>query len=246
MAAARRWRFAAPGKRNRDDPLGTLIAGRAVLVITVLAILSAATGAVALASSTGTLNEPAATADQEQGTTSGLPFQDPPDAAVTTGPDGDPTLTLDARDTDVDLADKSAHGQFSGSSQAAPTIRFNPGSNVEVRLVNHLPVAATVHFHGLRIDPASHSDDDFLCVLPADTYTFRLAVPADHPQGTYWYHSQSMGTTCPGGVSGPMTGTAMPGDVENQVVTGLSGALIVGDDRTLLPPAPRRLRVVAP
>jgi hypothetical protein len=71
VAAARRWRFAAPGKGNRDDPLRTLIVGRAVLVITILAILSAATGAVALASSTGTLNEPPAVTDQEQGMASG-------------------------------------------------------------------------------------------------------------------------------------------------------------------------------
>ena len=56
MAAARRWRLAAPGKGNRDDPLANPMAVRVVLVITILAILSAATGAVALASSTGTLN----------------------------------------------------------------------------------------------------------------------------------------------------------------------------------------------
>jgi hypothetical protein len=99
VAAARRWRFAAPGKGNRDDPLRTLIAGRAVLVITVLAILSAATGAVALASSTGTLNTEPAVAGEEQGMTSGAPFQDPPDAAITTGADGDLNVTLDAQDT---------------------------------------------------------------------------------------------------------------------------------------------------
>ena len=83
MAAARRWRFAAPGKGNPDDPLRTLIARRAVLVITVLAILFAATGAVALASSTGTLNEPPAVGDQERGMVFGASFPDRPDGTVT-------------------------------------------------------------------------------------------------------------------------------------------------------------------
>ena len=206
-----------------------------MLVITILAILSAATGAVALASSTGTLNEPPAVADQEQGMASGAPFQDPPDAAVTSGPDGDPTVTLDAHDTAFDLAGKWAVGQSYNGSYVAPTIHFSPGANVEVRLVNHLPVATDVHFHGLHIDPAAHSDDDFVCIAPGDTYTYRLAIPADHPQGTYWYHSHAMATKCPGGVTGPTSGMAMPGDVENQIFAGLSGALIVGDDRTLLP-----------
>lgn len=115
-----------------------------MLVITILAILSAATGAVALASSTGTLNEPPAVADQEQGMASGAPFQDPPDAAVADGPDGDPTVTLDAHDTAFDLGGKWAVGQSYNGSYVAPTIHFSPGAN----------------------------------------YTYRLAIPADHPQGT--------------------------------------------------------------
>lgn len=180
MAAALRWRLPAPGKGNRDDPLRTLIAGRAVLVITVLAIMSAATGAVALASSTGTLNAPPAVADQEQGMVAGALFQDPPEANAVAGASGPLTIVLDAHDTEFDLA----------------------GGNADVRLVNHLPRAANVHFHGLHIDPASHSDDDFLCIAPGDTYTYHLVIPADHPQGTYWYQSRVIGSACPGGVSG--------------------------------------------
>ena len=218
-----------------------------MLLITVLAILSAATGAVALASSTGTLNAPPAVTDQEQGMVSGVPFQDPPDAVMAAGADGGPTVTLDAHDTRFDLAGKTANGQSYNGSYIAPTISFHPGAQVGVRVVNHLPVATNVHFHGLHIDPMSHSDDDFLCIAPGDTYTYHLVIPADHPQGTYWYHSHAMGTTCPGGVTGPINGTStgaasgagmsMHGDVENQIFAGLSGALIVGDDRTLLPAA---------
>ena len=73
-------------------------------MITVLAILSAATGAVALASSTGTLNASPAATDLEQGMVSGAPFQDPPEADLTAGSDGDLTVTLEAHDTQFELA----------------------------------------------------------------------------------------------------------------------------------------------
>ena len=169
MAAAHRWRFPAPEKGNRDNALRTLIAGRAVLLVTVLAIMSAATGAVALASSTGTLNAPSAVTDEEQGTASGSLFTDPPDAIAAVGADGAQTITLDAHDTRFKLAGKIANGQSYNGSYIAPTIRFNPGAHVDVRLVNRLPVATNVHFHGLHVDPTRHSDDDFLCVAPGDT-----------------------------------------------------------------------------
>ena len=240
MAAARRRRFAAPGKGNRDVPLRTLIAARAVLVITILAILSAATGAVALASSTGTLNAEPAEAGEEQGMTGGVPFQDPPDAVMAAGSDGDLTLTLDAHDTRFEVSGKSVEGQSYNGTFVAPTIRFNPRAPIAVRLVNHLPVATDVHFHGLHIGPANHSDDDFVCVSPGDTYTYLLATPADNPHGTYWYHARALGTTCPSGSTGQTAAMSDTGDVGNQTFAGLSGALIVGDDRTLLQVARQR------
>jgi FtsP/CotA-like multicopper oxidase with cupredoxin domain len=219
-----------------------LIVGRTVLLITILAIISAAGGAVALASSTGTLSTPLPTEDQEHGMVGGAVFQDPPDAVLQAGADGTLSFTLDAHDTRFYLAGKTAWGQSYNGSFVAPTISLDPGARVDVRLVNHLPVATNLHFHGLHVDPTGHSDDDFLCIAPGDAFTYHLDIPADHPQGTYWYHSHAMGTTCPNG-TGPVTGHTpaagsampMPGDVENQVFAGLSGALLVGDDRTLLP-----------
>jgi FtsP/CotA-like multicopper oxidase with cupredoxin domain len=199
-------------------------------VITVLSILSAATGAVALASSTGTLNAPPAAADQEDGMVAGALFQDPPDAEAATSADGLLTVTLDAHDAQFDLAGKTVRGQSYHGSYIAPTIRFSPGSHVDVRLVNHLPVAAGVRFHGLHVDPASHADDDSLCIAPGATYTYHLVIPADHPQGTYWYHSQAMGPACSDGASEAVAGA-------DGSIRGLSGALIVGDDSTLLPAA---------
>ena len=53
--------------RSRGEPLLSKLAGRVVLIITVLAILIAACGAVALASSTGTLSAPPSSDDSDQG-----------------------------------------------------------------------------------------------------------------------------------------------------------------------------------
>ena len=194
--------------------------------------------------------------DQEAGMSAGLPFQDPPDASADTGPDLEITLT--AADTSFELSGKHVSGESYNGGFVAPTMHLTPGRTATIALVNHLPVATNLHFHGLHVSPSEHSDDSFLCVNPGETLTYKLDLPADHPQGTYWYHSHAMGTSCASaGMSDQsMTDKAVPGmdsaasraerasarnvgqgDVENQISAGLSGALIVGDDRTLLPSA---------
>ncbi len=193
------------------------------------------------------------TAAQEVGMAAGHRFQDPPDANTATGPHL--TVTLTAADTRFDLSGKRVWGQAYNGDYVAPTLHLTPGQTATIVLVNHLKVATNLHFHGLHVSPTDHSDDSFLCADPGKTLTYRLHLPADHPQGTYWYHSHAMGTSCAAGMAGmSMADTAdmdmsggstdtsspaafVPGDVENQIFAGLSGALIVGDDRTLLPPA---------
>ena len=199
------------------------------------------------------------TGNQEAGMASGLAFQDPPDAGAgaDTGADSnagaragsDLQITLTAADTSFELAGKRVSGQSYNGGYVAPTLHLTPGRTATIVLVNHLSVATNLHFHGLHVSPSDHSDDSFLCVDSGKTLTYRLDLPADHPQGTYWYHSHAMGTTCAGaGMSDDsMSGMDVPGmdsssdfhpgDVENQIFAGLSGALIVGDDRTLLPSA---------
>ncbi|WP_052440862.1 multicopper oxidase family protein [Streptacidiphilus anmyonensis] len=245
---------AAPQERR---PRGSR---RLAWALTAAAVLAGAVfGGQALASSAP---KPPSTAQQEKGMVAGRPFQDPADADTSAAQRI--TITLDAHRTRFDLAGRKVWGQSYNGSFVAPTIRVAPGSAVTIRLVNHLTVATNLHFHGLHVAPTGVSDDPFLCVAPGKSLTYRLAIPKDHPQGTFWYHSHAMGTTCPkpgqmvaddmdDDMSGPMSGMSgmggttgtggtsaspaafMPGDVENQISAGLSGALIVGDDRTLLP-----------
>ncbi|RAG83986.1 multicopper oxidase family protein [Streptacidiphilus pinicola] len=174
----------------------------------------------------------------------GRPFHDP--ANADTSATQRITITLDAHRTRFDLGGRKVWGESYNGAFTAPTIRVAPGSAVTIHLVNHLKVATNLHFHGLHVSPTGVSDDPFLCVAPGKELTYRLAIPRNHPQGTFWYHSHAMGTTCPkpGAMVDDSMGPApmfMPGDVENQIFAGLSGALIVGDDRTLLPPKLRHI-----
>ncbi|MFI9366950.1 multicopper oxidase family protein [Kitasatospora sp. NPDC053057] len=216
---------------------------RAIHAVTAVAVLlSAAVGAEAMAASPADVAQPPSTADQEKGMRAGMPFHDPA-TVETDGTDPDLTITLGATRTRFDVSGREVYGASYNGSFVAPTIKVAPGSTVTVHLVNHLRVATNLHFHGLHVSPEGQSDDPFLCVAPGADTTYRLSIPADHPQGTFWYHSHAMGTTCPapgGGMAGHDTGFT-PGDVENQIFAGLSGALVVGDDRTLLPPCLRHV-----
>jgi FtsP/CotA-like multicopper oxidase with cupredoxin domain len=250
--------------------LRTLIASRSAVLLAAASLLTATGGAVALAASPGDTGPPS-TARQETGMKAGAAFKDPANADIDAGSHGDLTITLNASGTRFDLAGKKVWGESYNGRFVAPTLRFDPGTNLTVHLVNHLAVATNLHFHGIHVSPKDHSDDAFLCAAPDTTLTYHLAIPAGHPQGTYWYHSHAMSTTCPAagspaamdgadtamagtaGMAGaaqmadmPMPGTAgtsdMPfvrGDVEDQIFAGLSGAMIVGDDRSLLPAAYR-------
>jgi FtsP/CotA-like multicopper oxidase with cupredoxin domain len=229
---------------------------RLVQALAAAAVLTGAVfGGQALASSAP---KPPTTAQQEKGMVAGRPFHDPVDAD--TSATQRITITLDAHRTRFDLSGRRVWGESYNGSFVAPTIRVAPGSSVSIRLVNHLTVATNLHFHGLHVSPTGVSDDPFLCVAPGKTLTYKLAIPKNHPQGTFWYHSHAMGTTCPkpgqmvddsmddmpamAPGSSPSDASPMPfmpGDVENQISAGLSGALIVGDDRTLLRPKLRHI-----
>ena len=220
---------------------------RLVPALTVAALLTGAVfGGQALASSptAAPTPTPPSTAAQEKGMHPGRAFHDP--ANADTSATQRITITLDAHRTRFDLGGRRVWGQSYDGAFTAPTIRVAPGSAVTVHLVNHLKVATNLHFHGLHVSPTGVSDDPFLCVAPGQSLTYRLAIPRNHPQGTFWYHSHAMGTTCPkpgamvDDAMGP-TPMFMPGDVENQIFSGLSGAIVVGDDRTLLPPALRHI-----
>ncbi len=87
-----------------------------------------------------------------------------------------------------------------------PELRVKQGDHVQVTLVNNLPVATSIHWHGIRVPNTADGVAGVTqnAVQPRQSYTYDFIV-AD--SGTYWYHSHQ--------------------DTSNQIPRGLFGALIV-------------------
>lgn len=81
--------------------------------------------------------------------------------------------------------------------------------------------ATNVHFHGLNIPPACHSDDVIKTLIqPNDPpFQYNIRIPDNEPPGLYWYHPHPHGFTT------------------NQITGGAAGALIVNGLEQVRPEA---------
>jgi len=137
--------------------------------------------------------------------TSGEPLRQP-NVVTSRGGVLDVTLTAAAGVLLAGL-DTSAWG-FNGTSPG-PTLRVRPGDALRVRLVNSIDQPTNLHTHGLHVSPDGNGDNPFVTVEPGGSFDYTIAIPADHPAGTYWYHPHHHGT------------------VADQIFAGLVGALLV-------------------
>lgn len=158
---------------------------------------------------------------------SGAPFVDP--ASANTATPSNLAVRLDAEPTRFDLSGRTVWGESYNGSFVGPTLHFAPGEHVALTLVNKLSTATNLHFHGLHVSPSGDSDNVLLAIPRGVSFTYHLNIPADQPQGTYWYHDHNMTVSSCG------ASTVSCADVESQIFAGLSGAIVVGDDRNLLP-----------
>ncbi len=113
----------------------------------------------------------------------------------------------------------------------APEIEAAPGDTVRITLHNRLPVDAScgpnagptnsphcfngtnLHSHGLWVSPTGNSDNVLISLNPGQDFQYEYNIPADHPAGTFWYHTHRHGSTA------------------LQVSSGMAGALILHGDR---------------
>jgi FtsP/CotA-like multicopper oxidase with cupredoxin domain len=109
--------------------------------------------------------------------------------------------------------DTSAWG-YNGTSPG-PTLRVRPGDLLRVRLINRIDQPTNLHTHGLHVSPHGNGDNPFVTVDPGASFDYAIAIPADQPAGTYWYHPHHHGT------------------VADQIFAGLVGALIVEGETDL-------------
>lgn len=85
-----------------------------------------------------------------------------------------------------------------------PELRVTQGDRVRVKLVNRLPVATTLHWHGVRVPAAEDGVAGLTqdAVAPGASFTYEFVA---RDAGTYWYHShQQTGGQIPAGLFGAL------------------------------------------
>ena len=119
------------------------------------------------------------------------------------------TITLEARDTPIDLGGVQVQAAIYNGNYAGPVLRVHPGDVMRIHFVNHLTTPSNLHFHGLISSPQGNSDNAHLQVPPGESFDYEVKIATHQPPGLYWYHDHTHGLA------------------EQHVMRGLSGALLV-------------------
>lgn len=156
----------------------------------------------------------------------GAPLRDLPRLANESTRAGLFKATLNAAPHRVGLlaAQPTAFWAYNGSLPG-PLIEVVEGDTVEITLVNRLPQATTIHWHGLPVPPEQDGNPQ-RPVAPGASHTYRFTLPPGSA-GTYWYHPHPHGHTA------------------EQVFRGLAGAFIVRPRQDPLAGIPERLLMVS-
>ena len=107
----------------------------------------------------------------------------------------------------------AALGLFQG-----PTLMANPGDTLDITIVNNLKDfegsaafgPTNLHTHGLHVSALGNADNPFLEIEPGEENHYTIKIPANHPEGTFWYHPHRHEL------------------VNAQIKGGLSGLLVIG------------------
>ncbi|VDY35655.1 Copper efflux oxidase [Morganella morganii] len=92
-----------------------------------------------------------------------------------------------------------------------PALKLRRGKPVTVDIVNKLPEATTVHWHGLEISGEQDGGPQAI-IAPGGTRT--VSFTPDQPEATCWFHPHTHGKT------------------GHQVAMGLAGLVLIEDDNT--------------
>ncbi|MGW4964718.1 multicopper oxidase family protein [Nonomuraea sp. NPDC004186] len=97
-------------------------------------------------------------------------------------------MVLRARPATVTLGRRTVRTWTYNDEVPGPQIRVMAGERVRAKLVNDLPAATTVHWHGIRLDFPMDGAPGFSqeATQPGKTFDYDFTVP---DPGTYFYHS---------------------------------------------------------
>lgn len=94
----------------------------------------------------------------------------------------------------ADLVDLGPTDVWTYNGQVpGPEIRLRLGDTIRATLVNDLPEATTIHWHGLRVPNAMDGVPGVnqQAVEPGDSYVYEFTPP---DAGTFWFHSHTNGS----------------------------------------------------
>ncbi|WP_246799313.1 multicopper oxidase family protein [Bradyrhizobium sp. CCBAU 51753] len=136
----------------------------------------------------------------------------------------------------VQLGDRAFAGLLYNGAYVPPILRVRLGDTLRTTFRNNLtsgldrpgyvgPIctgsgtASNLHFHGMSVSPQGNSDNVFVHVQPGETFEYRVSIPAAGRQGPglFWYHPHAHGF------------------VDDQILGGMSGALVVDGIDQLFP-----------
>jgi CopA family copper-resistance protein len=93
-------------------------------------------------------------------------------------------------DTPVNFTGTPRSAITVNGSLPAPVLRWREGTTVTLRVTNTLPVATSIHWHGILLPFQMDGVPgiSFRGIEPGQTFVYRFPVKQS---GTYWYHSHS-------------------------------------------------------
>jgi FtsP/CotA-like multicopper oxidase with cupredoxin domain len=143
----------------------------------------------------------------------GQPFANPP---MTSSYDGKLHVDLVAAPAVYSIAGHKFQGMLYNGQYIPPVWRLHSGDKLTVTLHNRLSEDTNLHFHGLGVSPLKNGDNVFLHIHPGETFTYDIQIPGKHV-GLFWFHPH------------------MHGDVDQQIIGGMSGGIIVEGSERLYP-----------
>ena len=101
-----------------------------------------------------------------------------------------PEIQLTVAETPVNFTGEMRLATTINGSLPAPTLRLREGDMVTIRVNNRLPVATSIHWHGILLPFQMDGVPgiSFAGIAPGETFTYRFRL---QQSGTYWYHSHS-------------------------------------------------------
>jgi suppressor of ftsI len=150
-------------------------------------------------------------------TPTGEPLASPPEIRSR---DGILETTLTAAAGQVRLGEHQFSGFLYNGAYLPPVLRAQRGDTLRIAFRNDLPgKPSNLHYHGMSVSPRGNSDNVFVHVHPGETFQYEVRIPAAGRQGPglYWYHPHAHGY------------------IDDQILGGMSGALVVDGFERLYP-----------